>query len=619
MNKTLKSSLFIFAILIISAIPGRVTYATEKDFVITEDGTLSKYTGSDTVVTVPDTMKVIGSSAFSDRTFIEEIIIPEGVTRVEYGAFYGCINLKKVSFPSTLTTIEDCVFTHCSSLKEVTIPKSVTLWDMYDDEGYYEDGIESYIVDPENTRYSSIDGIVYNKDGTAPLYYPYNKKDETYTLPDSVTDITQLNLRVIKHLKHIVFNSKVTVDLDAYALTFNRFFNGSLERFTVPESNETFCDIDGVLFTKDRKILLAYPENKSGEVYRIPEGTERIFTSAFGTRHESTYPLKYLLFPSSIRKIDACATWIYSFDDSCPNKALVLFGAKGSAVETYAKENETPFSSYDPLRKGSQLLLTASDLSLTPKATAKLAPVFLSTATGQAFTWSSSKSSVVSVDREGNISAKKLGTAVINATTKNGLKAACTVTVKLPAPSDIRIVKGSSSGVELTWKKIPAATSYTIYRLSNYQYNVANQARPYRKLATTTKLSFTDRNVKEASEYDYVIIANHTNSSYNSDYSAPCYLYIPYNVKSVAVTQGKNGVELSWSTDDYSFGVIIYRATSKNGKYRKIQDQVSDNASFTDRGVKAGTTYYYKIQSYYAYDDVKIYTGYSDPVSIKVK
>lgn len=72
--------------------------------------------------------------------------------------------------------------------------------------------------------------------------------------------------------------------------------------------------------------------------------------------------------------------------------------------------------------------------------------------------WKSSKSSVVKVDANGKVTAKKAGTATITATTKNGLKAACKITVTDPATKvyltpAMSIKKGSS--VKLTASVFP--------------------------------------------------------------------------------------------------------------------------------------------------------------------
>ena len=47
------------------------------------------------------------------------------------------------------------------------------------------------------------------------------------------------------------------------------------------ENNTKYCDIDGVLFSKDKKQLLCYPSEKNGESYTIPSGTENVISLAF--------------------------------------------------------------------------------------------------------------------------------------------------------------------------------------------------------------------------------------------------------------------------------------------------------------------------------------------------
>lgn len=56
---------------------------------------------------------------------ISEIIIPEGVTSIDYFAFYECENLKKITLPNSLKTIGWEVFMGCTNLNEIVIPNSV--------------------------------------------------------------------------------------------------------------------------------------------------------------------------------------------------------------------------------------------------------------------------------------------------------------------------------------------------------------------------------------------------------------------------------------------------------------------------------------------------------------
>lgn len=609
MQDIIKKMQFLISIIIYFTASVNIAHAKENHFIISEDQTLTEYIGNETVVTVPDTVKIIGDYAFNNCTMIEEIIIPKGVTEIHAGAFSGCTNLKHIILPSSLTTIKDYAFNGCSSLKEITIPKSVTSWDLDHNNLYYDDGIEKYNVDSANPKFISLDGIVYNKDMTALLCYPYNRSEEEYTIPDSVTDISKADFSGAKSLKHIIFNTKVTMEYTPSWLDTRNFLNGTLENITVPDGNETFCDIDGVLYSKDKKILIVYPEKKKGKIYKIPEGTARLYEYSFST-YRTNMELKYVLFPDSIRKINDCVGYYMSEDDNAANESFIFFGKKGSVVETYAMTYGMHFSKCNPSKDGEQLLLTVSNLSLTPKAATQIDSILVSSDSPQTVFWKSSDPSIVSIDQLGNISAKKIGTVVIYATTKTGLKATCNITVKLSAPTGIKSLIASASGIKLTWNKVSGATSYTIYRLV--------KEGQYKKIGSTTKLDFTDNKVKEAVEYDYRIISNHTNPSYSSEYSDSLHLYIPCNVTNVTIIQGLSGVEINWNTDDYSYGVLIYRATSQNGKYTKIYDKVCDFSSFTDTNVISGTTYYYKVQAYCYYNE-KAYSRCTNPISIKIK
>lgn len=86
-------------------------------------------------------------------------------------------------------------------------------------------------------------------------------------------------------------------------------------------------------------------------------------------------------------------------------------------------------------------------------------------------TFKSSKSSVVKVDANGKVTAKKAGTATITAITKNGLKATCKITVTDPATKvyltpAMSIKKGSS--VKLTASVFPkTATDKLTWSTSN--------------------------------------------------------------------------------------------------------------------------------------------------------
>lgn len=56
----------------------------------------------------------------------EEVIIPEGITHIDDGAFWNCSSVKRVVIPEGVTDIGDVAFRRCSNLVSIEIPHSVT-------------------------------------------------------------------------------------------------------------------------------------------------------------------------------------------------------------------------------------------------------------------------------------------------------------------------------------------------------------------------------------------------------------------------------------------------------------------------------------------------------------
>lgn len=72
----------------------------------------------------------------------------------------------------------------------------------------------------------------------------------------------------------------------------------NLKAINVDESNPVFCSVDGVLFSKDRRVLLAYP-NAHGKEYYVPDGVVEIGHFAFKTCRD----VEIVHLPDSVMKI----------------------------------------------------------------------------------------------------------------------------------------------------------------------------------------------------------------------------------------------------------------------------------------------------------------------------
>ena len=99
--------------------------AESGDFTIDENGVLTKYTGSDAVVTVPDGVTAIGKEAFYAKSAITEIHLPTGITSIGDSAFQNCTGLTELQLPTGITSIGANAFRSCTGLTEIVVPDSV--------------------------------------------------------------------------------------------------------------------------------------------------------------------------------------------------------------------------------------------------------------------------------------------------------------------------------------------------------------------------------------------------------------------------------------------------------------------------------------------------------------
>lgn len=67
----------------------------------------------------------INSGAFSSCEYIEEVVLPEGLTQLSMSMFYGCKSLEKINIPSTVTSFNSQAFYGCTSLKSIDLNDNI--------------------------------------------------------------------------------------------------------------------------------------------------------------------------------------------------------------------------------------------------------------------------------------------------------------------------------------------------------------------------------------------------------------------------------------------------------------------------------------------------------------
>ena len=98
--------------------------ASASDFQ-TQGSTLVKYRGTEERVTIPDTVEVVGESAFENNQKVQFVVIPKSVKRLDAYVFWGCNNLEEVVLGKGLTTVDEYSFAGCTGLKQITIPENI--------------------------------------------------------------------------------------------------------------------------------------------------------------------------------------------------------------------------------------------------------------------------------------------------------------------------------------------------------------------------------------------------------------------------------------------------------------------------------------------------------------
>ena len=101
-------------------------FKIQNNLLLSSDGSLLiSYMGKGSSVTIPDCVRSIGRSAFSECISLKTLNLPAGLTSIGDSAFSWCNSLKTLNLPAGLTSIGNSVFYGCTSLKTLNLPDGV--------------------------------------------------------------------------------------------------------------------------------------------------------------------------------------------------------------------------------------------------------------------------------------------------------------------------------------------------------------------------------------------------------------------------------------------------------------------------------------------------------------
>ncbi len=158
------------------------------------------------------------------------------------------------------------------------------------------------------------------------------------------------------------------------------------------------------------------------------------------------------------------------------------------------------------------------------------------------------------------------------------------------APEISSIQSRSSTQLRIAWNEVPDAVSYEIHRS-------AEENGTYTKVGTTAKTKYDDGTVTAGNIYYYKICAVFGDGE-ASELSAPHTgkaLARPKITKAVSASSAQ--VDLAWDPVADASKYELFRSEAKDGTYTKIATLKSGNTAYSDKSVKAQTTYYYKLRA----------------------
>lgn len=272
-----------------------------------------------TTITIPGSVKKIGASwgnsnaqVFNNCSNLENVILEEGIEEISGRTFDSCSKVKEWKLPKSLKRIGPRAF-RSTSVEEFNIPENV---ESIAATFISSSNLSRINVDSNNKYFTSVDGILFDKDSTRLIKYPENRDGSSYEVPNTVNTIDANAFGSCKNLQTITIIDSVekigdsafegsklkTINLGGgIANISNKPFYGALNltNINVITENDKYESENGILFNKGKTILIKYPPAIiNGEVYEIPNTVVEIGPQSFYRSQ-----IKNVIIPSSVKKI----------------------------------------------------------------------------------------------------------------------------------------------------------------------------------------------------------------------------------------------------------------------------------------------------------------------------
>ena len=259
-----------------------------------------------TSVNIGEGVEEIGYTAFMSTKQLQSVTLPSSLRRIGETAFY-LSNLPAITLPEGLAQIDSSAF-KSTQLTTLHIPASVTA--IYGSPAAGCLNLAEITVAPDNPNYSAQDGVLYDKAKETLIQYPMGAENTSFAVPEGVKvlerssfngahDLTSLTLPA--SLERINFEALIELKITALTIPAgvqvieDSALSGMavLSEFSVAAENQFFTAQDGVIYNKNKSVLVQYPGDNARTSYTVPASVTEIAPGAFrGTRNLATVTLQ---------------------------------------------------------------------------------------------------------------------------------------------------------------------------------------------------------------------------------------------------------------------------------------------------------------------------------------
>jgi uncharacterized repeat protein (TIGR02543 family) len=524
--------------------------------------------------TIPANVTTIGRCAFDHNQNLESIHLTDDVTTLEESSFWRCTSLTSFHITKNVQNIGESVFANCEALTAFTVA-------------------------PENTAYIAANGVLLDASGKLLMQYPVGKPDSSYTVPQGVVTIGSGAFRGANRLTEVTLSNSVSeiigsafsfceslkkINLNSGLKTIGSIaFQccSSIKSVVIPSTVDTIegmafdgCgSLTGVYFLGVRPGIAdnAFPAGFTLRYYKNNENSWKDYTG---------YPIRAFCYVS-----------FDSREGSAVSTQMADFGGKAAKPANPTK----PHCDFAGWYKDSTLKTAwnfgtdtvVSDTNLHAKWTPSIYTIKFNSGKGS------------------KVADQRIAYGGKPQKPKDPVRTGCTFTAwykdalfKQAWSFTSDTVKGNST-LYAKWK---SNGTYAIKASANNSRYGKITGAGSAKGGETVKLTAIPANgcrfvkwtegkriVSKNAVYTFDACKARTLKAYFEKIGVP-------RITS-AVLNGSDSARLKWSAAAGAAGYNVYRAASKNGTYKKIASGLN-TAAYTDKGLKKGATYYYRIQAY---------------------